>query len=48
LSKELEALVGTQTTITVRGQLYKKAPGKKKADTTVPLKLSILEIQRKE
>jgi hypothetical protein len=48
LSKELEALSGTQTIVTVRGQLYKKAPGKKKADASVPLKLSILEIQRKE
>ncbi len=48
LSKELESLAGTQTMVTVRGQLYKKTPGKKKADTTVPLKLSILEIQRKE
>jgi hypothetical protein len=48
LSKELEALAGTQTMVTVRGQLYKKPPGKKKADTSVPLKLLILEVQKKE
>ena len=34
--------------ITVKGELYKKSPGKKKADTSIPLKLLILEIQKKE
>lgn len=48
LSKELESLAGTPTMVTVRGQLYKKAGGKKKADTSAPLKLLILEIQKKE
>ena len=48
MSKGLETLVDTQTMVTVRGQLYKKGPGKKKADTSVPLKLSILEVQKKE
>ena len=48
LSKELEALANTQTTVTLRGQLYKKPPGKKKADTSTPLKLLVLEIQKKE
>ena len=48
LSKELEPLANSQTIVTVRGQLYKKEPGKKKADTSVPLKLSILEVQKKE
>jgi hypothetical protein len=48
LSKGLEALADIQTTVTVRGQLYKKPPGKKKADPSVPLKLLILEVQKKE
>ena len=48
LSKELEALAGTQTMVTVRGQLYKKPTGKKKADPSAPLKLLILEVQKKE
>jgi hypothetical protein len=48
VSKGLESLVDTQTTVTVRGQLYKPAAGKKKADTSVPLKLLILEVQKKE
>ena len=48
LSKELEAFADTQTTVTVRGQLYKKPTGKKKADASAPLKLLILEVQKKE
>ncbi len=48
LSKELEPLVGSQTVVSVRGQLYKKPPGKKKADASAPLKLLLLEIQKKE
>ncbi len=48
LSKGLEALTDTQTTVTVRGQLYKKPAGKKKADASAPLKLLILEVQKKE
>ena len=39
---------GTTTIVTVRGQLYKKPAGKKKADPSVPLKLLILEVQKKE
>ena len=38
----------TQTMVTVRGQLYKKPTGKKKADASAPLKLLILEVQKKE
>ena len=45
LSKGLEPLAGTQTIVTVRGQLYKKA-GKKKANLSTPLKLLILELQK--
>jgi len=48
LSKSLEPIVDSQTAITVRGQLYKKSTGKKKADPSVPLKVLILEVQKKE
>ncbi len=48
LSKELEPLVDSATLVTVRGQLYKKPAGKKKTDASVPLKLLILEVQKKE
>ena len=48
LSRGLEALAGTETTVTVRGQLYKKQAGKEKPDTSAPLKLLILEVQKKE
>ena len=47
-SKGLEPLAGSETTVTVRGELYKKSGGKKKADTSAPLKLLILEVQKKE
>jgi hypothetical protein len=46
--KGLESLAGSQTMVTVRGQLYKKPAGKKKADASVPLKLLLLEVQKKE
>jgi hypothetical protein len=48
LSKGLEALADTATMVTVRGQLYKKPAGKKKADPSAPLKLLILAVQKKE
>jgi len=49
LSKSLELLAGSATEVTVRGQLYKKPAGKKKKlDTSAPLKLLVLEIQKKE
>jgi hypothetical protein len=48
LSKGLEPVADSQTLVTVRGQLYKKPPGKKKADISAPLKLVILEVQKKE
>jgi len=48
LSKGLESLAGSQTVVTVRGQLYKKLPGKKKTDSSPPLKLLVLEVQKKE
>jgi hypothetical protein len=48
LSKSLESLAGTQAVVTVRGQLYKKPAGKKKADFSALLKLLILEVQKRE
>jgi len=48
LSKGLESLAGAPTVVTVRGQLYKKQAGKKKADLSAPLKLLILDVQKKE
>ena len=48
LSKGLESLTGTQTMVTVRGQLYKKPAGKKKADLSTRLTLLILEVEKKE
>jgi hypothetical protein len=48
LSRGLEPLAGTPTEVTVRGQLYKKPGGKKKADTSASLKLLILEVEKKE
>ena len=50
LSKELEPLAASATTVTVRGQLYKKPEGKakRKPDMSAPLKLLVLEIQKKE
>ena len=36
LSKTLEPLANSATQVTVRGQLYKKPAGKKKADSSAP------------
>ncbi len=47
-SKNLEPLAGSPTMVTVRGELFRKPPGKKKADPSVPLKLEILELLKKE
>ena len=48
LSKDLEPLAGSAAMITVRGQLYKKPAGKKKAEPPRELKLLVLEVQKKE
>jgi hypothetical protein len=48
LSKGLEPLADSPTLVTVRGQLFKKPAGKKKTDVSAPLKLLILEVQKKE
>jgi hypothetical protein len=47
-SHAFEGFVGTDTRITVRGQLYQKPPGKKKSAPTLPLKLTVLEVQKQE
>ena len=49
LSSGLESLAGSPTIVTIWGQLYKKPEGKKKKpDASAPLKLLILEVQKKE
>jgi len=48
LSQGLESLANTPTVVTLRGQLYKKPAGKKKPDSSQPLKLTVLEVQKKE
>jgi hypothetical protein len=48
VSKGLEVLANTETKVTVRGELYKKPAGKKKAEASAPLKLLVLEVQKKE
>jgi len=48
LLKGLEPLADSPTLVTVRGQLFKKSTGKKKKDASAPLKLLILEVQKKE
>lgn len=47
LSQSLATLAGSETQVTLRGQLFKKS-GKKKADTSALLKLVILEVEKKE
>jgi hypothetical protein len=48
LSQGLESLADSPTVVTLRGQLYKKPAGKKKPDNSQPLKLLVLEVQKKE
>jgi hypothetical protein len=48
MSRTLEALAGTETQVTIRGQLYEKPPGKKKVQPELSLKLTILEVQKQE
>ena len=47
-SRTLEAFAGTETPVTIRGQLYQKPPGKKRVQPELPLKLTVLEIQKQE
>jgi hypothetical protein len=46
LSKTLESLADTPAFVTVRGQLYKKPPGKKKPDLPTSFSLIIIEVQK--
>ena len=48
LSQGLESLAGSPAVVTLRGQLYKKASGKKKPDKSQPLRLMVIEFQKKE
>ena len=48
LSRTLEPLAGTETNVTVRGQLYQKPVGKTKMLPELPLKLTILDVQKQE
>jgi hypothetical protein len=48
LTQGLASLADSPAVVTVRGQLYKKTSGKKKPDFSAPLKLEILEVQKKE
>lgn len=48
LSKDLESLAGTSTLVTLRGELYKKPAAKKKMEAPGPLKVLVLEVQKKE
>src|SRR5439155_20544432 len=48
LSKGLESLAGTPTTVTLRGHLYNKPEGNKKRERSAPLTMMILDVQKKE
>jgi hypothetical protein len=48
LLKTLESLADSPAVVTLRGELYRKAAGKKKAAASAPLKLLILAVQKKE
>lgn len=48
LSKSLEPLADTPALVTVRAQLYKKPPGKKKPELPTSFKLLVLDVQKKE
>jgi hypothetical protein len=48
LLKSVEPLADSPAVVTISGELYRKPVGKKKADASEPLKLLILEVQKKE
>jgi hypothetical protein len=48
LLKTVKPLANSPSVVTFRGELYRKPAGKKKAAASAPLKLVILEVQRKE
>jgi hypothetical protein len=47
LSRSLESLAGAQTVVTVRGQLYKKPAGRKKAEPSTPQNSSSSKSRRR-
>jgi hypothetical protein len=48
MSNQLEPVANSETIVSIRGQLFKKPAGKKKADASAPLKLLLLEAPKKE
>ena len=48
LLKTVEPLADSPAVITIRGELYRKPAGKKKAVASAPLKMLIQEVQKKE
>ena len=48
LLKSIASLADLPVTVTLRGELYRKPEGKKKAAASGPLKLLTLEVQKKE
>jgi copper chaperone CopZ len=48
LPKTVEPLADSAAVVTIRGELYRKPAGKKKAAASGPMKLLILEVQKKE
>lgn len=48
LLKAVEPLADSPAAVTIRGELYRKRAGKKKTAASAPLKLLILDVQRKE
>ena len=48
LLKAVEALADSPAFLNIRGRLYRKPAGKKKVVASGPLKLLILEVQKKE
>ena len=48
LLQSVASFADSSTVLTVRGELYRKPAGKKKTDASAPLKLLLLEVQKKE
>jgi hypothetical protein len=48
LLKTVESFVDSPAVVTIRGELYRKPASKKKGAASAPLKLLILEVQKKE
>jgi copper chaperone CopZ len=48
LLKTVEPLADSLAVVTIRGELYRKPAGKKKVAAAAPMKLLILEVQKKE